>query len=61
MCDCYRIGGPWIAEDPNCPTHGTEARIKSEETESLRTKIENATSFDELKDLMIELLNVIEN
>ncbi len=41
MCDCYRIGGPWIAEDPNCPTHGTEARIKRDEAESLRTKIEN--------------------
>ena len=21
-CECYQIGGPWIAEDPNCPAHG---------------------------------------
>ena len=21
-CDCYQIGGPFIAEDPNCPAHG---------------------------------------
>lgn len=21
-CDCFQIGGPWIAEDPNCPAHG---------------------------------------
>jgi len=20
---CHQIGGPWIAEDPNCPIHGT--------------------------------------
>ena len=25
-CDreCYTIGGPWIAEDPDCPIHGTD-------------------------------------
>ena len=22
MCECYTIGGPWIAEDPDCPAHG---------------------------------------
>lgn len=24
LCDheCYMIGGPWIAENPNCPIHG---------------------------------------
>lgn len=37
MCECYQIGGPFIAEDPDCPVHGvggyaerleaTEARI----------------------------------
>ena len=21
-CECYQIGGPFIAEDPNCPIHG---------------------------------------
>ena len=20
-CGCYKIGGPWISFDPNCPTH----------------------------------------
>lgn len=30
MCDrrCYEIGGPWIAEDPDCPEHGTEAQAR---------------------------------
>lgn len=21
--ECYLIGGPWIAENPNCPAHGS--------------------------------------
>ena len=21
-CECYMIGGPFIAEDPDCPIHG---------------------------------------
>ena len=25
-CQCYQIGGPFIAEDPDCPTHGQEAQ-----------------------------------
>lgn len=28
MCDCYKIGGPFIAEDPDCPRHGTEAQAE---------------------------------
>ena len=24
-CECYRIGGRFIAEDPECPAHGYEA------------------------------------
>jgi len=31
MCDCYKIGGPWIAEDPDCPEHGILARREREE------------------------------
>lgn len=29
-CDCYRIGGPFIAEDPECPEHGWEAKKERE-------------------------------
>lgn len=21
--ECYMVGGPWIAENPNCPRHGS--------------------------------------
>lgn len=30
MCDCYKIGGPFIAEDPDCPIHGREAQQERE-------------------------------
>jgi hypothetical protein len=29
-CECYKIGGKFIAEDPDCPAHGTEARASEE-------------------------------
>jgi len=38
-CQCYQIGGPFIAEDPDCPAHGTEAqaaRARQEAEESDR-------------------------
>lgn len=25
-CECYQVGGPFIAEDPECPKHGYAAQ-----------------------------------
>ena len=61
MCDCFTIGGPWIAEDPNCPVHGLAAQKKYDDVIDLRSKIKDATSFEDLKKLMLELLDLIEN
>jgi hypothetical protein len=33
MCECYTIGGPWIAFDPECPEHGDEAQAREERRE----------------------------
>lgn len=33
MCNCYRIGGPFIAEDPDCYEHGTAAKEREQQTE----------------------------
>ena len=41
MCECYMIGGPWIAEDPNCPFHGYAAQREREEMESANRSIED--------------------
>jgi len=27
MCECYKIGGPFISADPDCPLHGIEATM----------------------------------
>ena len=24
--ECYKIGGPWISENPDCPEHGTYSK-----------------------------------
>jgi len=36
-CECYKVGGPFISEDPDCPRHGTEAQReeKAREAETL--------------------------
>lgn len=41
MCECYQVGGPWIAEDPNCPTHGDEARSRATKAASLEDEVEH--------------------
>ena len=35
-CECYRVGGPFIAEDPNCPIHGYEAQAREKEERAYR-------------------------
>lgn len=42
-CECYKIGGPFIAEDPDCPAHGVdgyEKRLAKLEAENERLKKE---------------------
>ena len=65
MCDCYRIGGPFIAEDPDCPTHGTEARAAQRERDAsltfIKKQLESATDVTDLRDVIANLLTLIEN
>lgn len=39
MCECYQIGGPFIAEDPNCEVHGTEAQSQRQEYDDAMTNL----------------------
>ena len=39
MCECYQIGGRFIAEDPDCPVHGTEAQAEQREREAERADL----------------------
>ena len=34
-CECYKIGGPWIAEDPSCVIHGAASSGRAERIESI--------------------------
>ena len=58
---CYEIGGPWIAEDPNCPVHGYEAQAEERRRDSLksdiRTQINNAETVEELRACLLEMLD----
>ena len=48
MCDCYKIGGPFIAEDPACPVHGTEAQCRREQEETEQQTLEDRIARLEL-------------
>lgn len=47
MCECYKIGGPFIAEDPDCPVHGIEAQAEQREREQERDEMRR--QLDELR------------
>lgn len=63
---CYIIGGPFIAENPDCPVHGTEAQQRESCREQQREEIhailcrvwQRETSADEGLDELIELLEI---
>jgi len=46
---CHEVGGPWIAEDPNCPVHGYEAQAAAREQQEREDAILAAVEI--LKDL----------
>lgn len=33
--ECYMVGRPWIAENPECPVHGVEGQSKARAKEWL--------------------------
>jgi hypothetical protein len=63
---CYIIGGPFIAEDPSCPVHGTQAQqrmaqreARLEELHAILCRIwHRETSADEGLDEIIEMLEI---
>lgn len=42
-CQCYQVGGPFVAEDPECPEHGYAAQrrdeIENEDKENIRAEL----------------------
>lgn len=44
MCECFKIGGPWIAEDPDCPYHGVEGQRDRAAFEALQIEVQDLRS-----------------
>ena len=39
-CECYKVGGPFIAEDPECPEHGYAAQRQNDIAQQDREALE---------------------
>jgi len=59
MCECYKIGGPFIAEDPDCPEHGTEARQREERSDDRIAELERENA--RLRDALGALVHDIQS
>ena len=48
-CECYQVGGRFIAEDPDCPAHGREAENRASERYEIIAQLNDVLSLsDEL-------------
>lgn len=56
-CDCFKVGGPFISEDPDCPAHGSAATNEmaalradlakaQAEVEQLRARLDRSVCLD---------------
>ncbi len=57
--ECYQVGGPWIAENPHCPVHGTKAQRRDRDLDVLQSKISDAETVEELRELMLEMIEMM--
>jgi len=39
MCECHTVGGPFIAEDPDCPIHGSASVGRDQEITSIIERV----------------------
>lgn len=60
---CHQVGGPWIAENPDCPIHGIQAQQDASHAESvkddIRRQLRHAETVDDLRSIMYEMLELI--
>ena len=62
-CECYKVGGRFIAEDPDCPAHGRAAQAAERSRDSgkdyLRQCIDQATTVEELKACLYDMSEML--
>jgi hypothetical protein len=62
MCEnkCFQIGGPFIAEDPDCPVHGTAAQAAERRAEEEAAQETQEQKLARLKAVRNEAMRVAE-
>lgn len=60
-CQCYVIGGPFIAEDPECLIHGTAAQGREEKVDRLVEEARETEDVAELRRIIGELADTAIN
>lgn len=58
MCECYKVGGPFIAEDPDCPIHGREAQER--EKWAAVEREEEMSRYEEIMSALYNLQQTID-
>ena len=60
---CHEVGGPWIAENPDCPIHGRDAQaeesIQDRVKSHLHERIANAQTVEDLQACLHDILDLI--
>jgi hypothetical protein len=57
--ECHQVGGPWIAENPACPIHGADGQRRDRDLDVLESKIGDAETVEELRELMLEMISLM--
>lgn len=39
MCECYQVGGPFVAEDLDCPIHGRQSVGREDRINSILERV----------------------
>lgn len=60
-CQCHQVGGPFIAEDPDCVIHGAAASQREREVEKLKLRAQAESDPAELRKIVDELAYLATN
>lgn len=59
-CQCHQIGGPFIAEDPDCPAHGIEAQRAARRREEIIDQLSIALNHGTPTQIQTAALHALE-
>jgi hypothetical protein len=60
-CQCHQIGGPFIAEDPDCVIHGWRRGDRQQQSSALQeASLRPDITVDELREIVSQLHTLID-